>query len=396
MQPGRIARVSLCVLAAACARSPDRLPTATRYDSAGIRVVVTPADAGEEWRLGAAPSLDLADGPTSVHSFSRIRGILELQDGRIVVLDGGTCEIRYFSARAEPLHQVGRCGRQPGQFVSLWLVGRGPADELLVWDLETRRFTWLSTAGQPRAFVELPDSFGTVTPWYVFADSRVLATVRRTPAALRGAMQDTTVLWDLDPETRQQTRLVSKPGVWWWTGPRGREPVPFTGNAVFALRANAVAIAAGSEHAVELWSRAGTLQARYIDERPAEPLTRAEISEYRDTELRSMDAAAARDRLAEWNAMPLPAYRLAYDRLLISPDGRIWARDYEWRDQRDHRWTVFDTSGLAIARVRTPAFLEILELHEDHVLGHGTDENGREHAWVYAIDRPRAGQRNRP
>jgi hypothetical protein len=400
MKPGRIASVMLLILASpACSRAPARTSDVTRRDSAGVAVVVTAREARrEEWRLSAAPLLDLANGNSPAHNFQRIRGFTQLRNGDFVVLDGASCQIRYFSEDGEPLRQIGRCGRGAGEYASLWLVGRTGSDALLIWDGERRRFTWIDTEGLVSASIEIADSAPAMTPWEVFADHRVLATLRYAGLndASNQATQDITVLWDLDPLTLQRQAIVQKPGIVWWTHARGREPVPFTGNAVFALSGDDIVISTGIDHAIERWSRTARLLSRYVDERPAATLSPGEIAAYRDAELRRLDPAAVRGRLAEWDALPLPDHTLAYDRLLAGPAGEVWARDYEWRDDREHHWSVFDSTGTAIARVRTPSFLEILELREDRVLGRGFDASGREHAWVYRLERPGTAASRRP
>jgi hypothetical protein len=391
--PHGVLRCLLPLFLAACGGDRTTYFTmgVTRRDSAGVHIVQTRAESMRipAWKLEASPTLDFANGTTRAHQFSRIRGMTRLSDGRFVILDAATCEIRFFSAQGSPLSAVGGCGREPGQFTALWLAGRRPDDALLVWDNQLSGLTLVAPDGRTTRAAEFANEQPRMTFWNVFSDGRLLATSqsRLAPATVGTSVQDTIVLWDVDARTVERHLIIKKPGVHVLAYADRLEEVPFTGNPVFTTAHEDVVIASGSAAVIERWSRAGRLLAKYVDVRPASPLNEAEISEYRDGELRSVEPAKAAARLRELSTLPFPRLKLAYDRLLAGPNGEIWARDYEWRTERDYHWSVMDSTGALIARVRTPSFLEIDEITVDGVLGHGPDENGKEHAWLYRIER---------
>jgi hypothetical protein len=312
-----------------------------------------------------------------------------LSDGRFVILDAASCEIRFFSAQGSPLSAAGGCGPDSGQFAALWLAGRRPDDALLVWDNQLSRLTLVAPDGRTIEAARFGDEQIHLTFWNVFSDNRILATSRShtAPLSVGTAVQDTMMLWEVDARTAERHLIVKKPGVHIIAYAGRLEEVPFTGNPVFTSAYEDVLLASGSATVIERWSKDGRLLAKYVDVRPASPLTEAEISEYRDSELRALEPEKAAERLRELSTLPFPRLKLAYDRLLAGPNGEIWARDYEWRTERDHHWTVMDSTGALIARVRTPSFLEIDEITVDGVLGHGSDDNGKEHAWLYRIER---------
>jgi hypothetical protein len=89
----------------------------------------------EEWVLSEVPLLEIGvregEDPYQLH---RVRGSVRLEDGRVVVLNGGSQELRYFDPEGRFLKSVGGMGEGPGEF-------RGPAGlrrthdgNLQVWD----------------------------------------------------------------------------------------------------------------------------------------------------------------------------------------------------------------------------------------------------------------------
>ena len=111
--------------------------TFTVRDSAGIQIAESTAPLWEEgsgWSIAPRPivSVGVVDGQEE-YLFDRIRGVLRLPDGRIVVLNGGSAEIRFFASDGTHLSSVGGSGDGPGEFrgvLSAALVG----DSLLVYD----------------------------------------------------------------------------------------------------------------------------------------------------------------------------------------------------------------------------------------------------------------------
>lgn len=98
-------------------------------DSAGIEIVETTSQRyPSEWRLETKS--DWAVGEIEgdpAYLLSRVAGAMQLPDGRVVVADGGTNEVRFYGSRGEHLQTVGRSGEGPGEYQylrALAAVGR--------------------------------------------------------------------------------------------------------------------------------------------------------------------------------------------------------------------------------------------------------------------------------
>lgn len=121
-------------------------PAVAVRDSAGIEIVESTAPiwaGGTPWSVGAEPevSIGVVDGPAE-YQLSAVSSAVRLPDGRILVAEGGSGELRYYGADGEHLRSVGREGEGPGEFSSvagLALVG----DIFFVYDRDLARFSLL-------------------------------------------------------------------------------------------------------------------------------------------------------------------------------------------------------------------------------------------------------------
>ena len=93
----------------------------TTRDSAGVRIVryergATPSFA---WKLSPRPLLEIAADGGEHTEFTNVRGVARLSNGRVAVANGGSNEIRIFSAQGTFERTLGRAGGGPGEFTRL-------------------------------------------------------------------------------------------------------------------------------------------------------------------------------------------------------------------------------------------------------------------------------------
>lgn len=112
-------------------------------DSAGVRIVENSAPAwreGEGWRMSDEPILEIGvlEGQPEYQLF-QVRGAIRLSDGRIVVANAGSHELRIYDPRGRFLTSVGREGSGPGEFRALGSLDRLGSDSLITWDWRNNR-----------------------------------------------------------------------------------------------------------------------------------------------------------------------------------------------------------------------------------------------------------------
>ena len=115
---------------------------ATR-DSAGIRIIenARPADDSRlPWRIGSEPAVSIGEVfGAEAYLLHQANDATILPDGRIVVANTGTNELRVFGADGVHLATWGRDGEGPGEFTNLAGVASWPGDSVVAWN----RWTWV-------------------------------------------------------------------------------------------------------------------------------------------------------------------------------------------------------------------------------------------------------------
>ena len=131
---------------AACAEQPPPR-TAVVRDSASVRIVEHPPSfAADTWHLAPAPSL-IIGAEEGANSLDRVEGAHQLSDGRVVVANRGTRQLKYFDAQGNLLHNVSREGEGPGEMSWIsWSVTCG-TDSVYVWDPSLARLSVFDPSG---------------------------------------------------------------------------------------------------------------------------------------------------------------------------------------------------------------------------------------------------------
>lgn len=123
----------------------------SQRDSVGISITETEtsvATAPLRWEIDSVPALALGSEDREAEVFFGVRGLRGLPGGGVLVLDGGSQELRFFDSSGHLTHRVGRKGEGPGEFQQPYLVQTLIGDSLLVWDGGLRRFQLFSAAGE--------------------------------------------------------------------------------------------------------------------------------------------------------------------------------------------------------------------------------------------------------
>ena len=103
----------------------------------------------ELWRVSPTPFIEIGvrEGEDAFQ-LDRATGSARLDDGRIVVLDGGSRQLRFFDAEGGFLTAVGDEGEGPGEFRTPTRLRRAGGDSIQVWDARLDRVSFFSIRGE--------------------------------------------------------------------------------------------------------------------------------------------------------------------------------------------------------------------------------------------------------
>ena len=414
----RLITTLIAVTALACQQDRQQQASSTGLaslirDSAGIRITENarpPEGSRLPWRIGPEPTLAIGElegeEPYMLH---RVGRFARLADGRIVVGNHGSNEVRVFDASGSHLVSLGGQGEGPGEFMSMVHATPWPGDSIVAWYSSGLGISVFDSDGNyGRSFVLQSgeeESWRRPRPIAVRADGTILSIQDPEDA-------DTAVveIWNADgalsaslgthphrevivTTNEQGYRELSLPAY-------GRELV--TGQwgdlvvaghtARFEIRAfrgdGTLARIVRREHV----PRAPTQEDReaYIEQRLA--MFATNTSRSLGPEERARVEQVQMEQLREsFESTPLAETFPAFSTILSDAAGNLWIREYDFpREGRPAPlWTVFDPEGRVLGFIETPPGLRIGQIGEDYILGHHQDELDVEYVQVWPLERSR-------
>lgn len=374
-------------------------------DSAGIEIVESPAPMLEPgaWVVAPEPIVEIGtvDGEEP-YVFTRVWDATRLPDGRLVVADEMTMELRVFDPAGRHLRTFGGGGDGPAEFGGPAFLEAVDDSTFVAWDGGNQRLSWFRTDGtladQAALGATLSElgvfPFRNGLVWEIDARGRLLSTGPARPErteGLRDSFRRIVLVEDRGARSHDFGRV-----------PSGQSFVVHTERASVGVGnpyAPSTRTALGSEGRVvigdpEAWElrvhgAAGAVERIVRAAVPRLPVT---------PDLEEAGLERARE-LAESSPLTLRQAEDAYDRIPL-PDSVpaiasiIAAGDELWVGRRAGRWfevgdyDVLDADGRWITTVALPPEVErILEIGDDYLLAHVRDELEVSYVRMHAIRR---------
>jgi len=375
----------------------------TSRDSAGVKIIESyePAWAeGEGWRLSEEPLVTIgsADGPAE-YSLYRVRGALLLSDRRLLIVNSGTDELRYFDSSGTHLYSVGSDGFGPGEFkdiMGVWSLG----DSLVIDDYGQDRVLVLSASGEygRTVMLERESVRSRSAPAGVFSDRSLLARQHvfpRGPDGFRLVRVDEVFRrFSLDGEALHSVGVFFSAEVNIDASPPDADGVSRSvlGDAPFGRRASTnvfgqhVYYASSETYEIRVFSSTGTLERIIRQPIPNAPVTGSDIEAFKEDFVGDEDSQFAAWKRRRVNDLKFPDTKPAYGSVKVDALNNVWVEEYTWlHDDALGDWTVFDTDGRMLGVVQVPGNGRIVEIAEDYLLGLWATELGVEQVKMYRI-----------
>ncbi|MGH7468327.1 MAG: hypothetical protein ACRENP_10110 [Longimicrobiales bacterium] len=407
----------------------------TTRDSAGIQIVDNTAavwQAGEAWQLSEQPTLNIGtDVGAPEYEFGYAHGPVRLSDGRIVVADMQTQQMRFYDAQGKFLMSAGGSGMGPGEFEQLFRLRKIVGDSLMALNPTSLTSIFSSDGKYVRRFdldaVRMRGNMwwlgrlwdGTLLTMSLQREgTRELAPPPNPRPGVEEARfdvpqrdpmyRDTLLHFLYTMDGRLIDSIVKLPGQ--WLGEQ-RVLVPnaayaFFENTFYHSPGDIVEIRQYRSLAGERIAPAPTTRSvplvkleRIIRRAPLRPAAitdedkkqylEAERARYTDLARRNpgrINMTRVEQGLADTKFPPtVPAHG---NRMYTDALGNLWLQEYRIGPQEPFRWSIFDTEGRWLGMVQTPAEFTLNEIGTDYVLGVTQDSLGVQYVRMYSLQKP--------
>jgi hypothetical protein len=402
-----ISALAVTVFICACTGDGVDRDSFTTRDSAGIRIVENAApagDGGDAWHLGEQPLLDVGglEGDPDYELY-RVSNALRLPDGRIVIGNSGTNEIRFYDESGVHLLDAGGEGDGPGEFRFISWVSLYRGDSLVVYDRRQMRISVFDSAGRFARTFPVPgmDASGRGQAHGVFADGSlfVVAMSFTGPDGEDEAFRQEEPLYAVSPEGEFADSLGASPGSERFIHSAGNSSagnsMVFIGSPMFGrsteygIHGHRFYVASNDTYEVRVHGRDGGLQSIVRRQHDHLEVTDADIEALREEQLGGDTPEGMREAMIDvLDATPIRETMPAYRGIMLDQIGNLWVEEYRRPGDTTPRWTVFSAEGEMLATMSLPERFVIRDAGDDYVLGTWRDELEIEHVRLYELMKP--------
>ena len=392
----RLLAALLALGAVACQRDREdagRVRASVR-DSAGIRIVenpLPPEGSRLGWRIGPEPAMSIGElegeEPYILHW---INAAAKLPDGRIVVANRGSNELRIFNASGIHLASWGGGGEGPGEFDILQHAAPWPGDSIVAWFSHGLGISVFDSDGNFGRSFSLPYAGG---PW----PRPVAARGNGTILTITEAASNTTVIEIWKGDGTPSASLGTHVGMYETivTASGAIDPVIYGRELAVGLWGDLVVASPTTRYEIRAFRGDGILARIVRRDHVPRATAQADLEPYIDGQLSSHAERGTVTRdFEEGMRRQVRSMRLAetfpaFSRVMSDAAGHLWVRRYDFPEEESPTplWTVFDPGGTVLGFIETPKDLWIFEIGEDYLLGRTMDDLEVEKIQVWPLER---------
>jgi len=350
------------------------------------------------WSVGQAPATTVGavDGAPE-YLLRDVKEVRLIEDGRVVIADGGTPPIRVYAADGTYQDGIGGTGEGPGEFLDINRLAIIEPDTMAAYDWRTFRLSrflvdgsfvsteqFIASEGRPEIYIGR------------FADGdHAFAWISAGALGSSTVVADSMQIGRFGPDGTLERVLHTTTGMRRF----GRAPVPFSPYLRAEMVRDSIVFTDGLLPELHVLGSDGSI-ARTIPvaiERPdpeaAEQALRAELQREPDSDS---------ERLMRWTvddfeAVPDRDLLPHIATMLVDDRNRLWLKRY--RPVTDNLWTgfpggtggewiVIEPDGAVAATIRLPDGLFLADIRGDRLAGVTRDELEVERVVVYEISKP--------
>jgi len=399
MTTGRRFALTLTAMASfGCGGAGSSTDSRNVRDSAGVEIVVNEFESwksGDEWQVSPEPLVDIGAGEGQPEAqLFRVRDVVRWHNS-IVVLNGGTDDLRVFDLTGKFQTTIGRRGGGPGEFQNLGFLAALDEDSILTWDSGNDRLSVFDRSGRfVRSFsLERADEFGAfLSPSVLLQGRRLLTTSGRHMLELdteSDRFVDSVVVAIHDLTGALQGVVGLLPG-----GERmryQRDGIITTLRAPFERSLSIISLRTGycwgfsSTFAISCHSTTGQLMSAIRFAGPAQPITDGDVQAYIDAQLQTRNSNYRRSFRRVMEDITFPQTYPAFAAVKADEDENLWIQETAEPGVNVLRWRVFTPDGVWLGSVTMPTRFRLHRIYADAVLGVWQDSLDVEHVRLYEL-----------
>lgn len=391
---------------------PFLLATLLASTACGTDAAPAPQDASASWRLTEEPTVVIGGAyEREGYLLHWVTGATRLGDGRIVVANESTSELKYYDPEGTHLFDTGGEGGGPGEFAgSLQRLARMPGDTVLVLS-SLSQITRFGPDGRyasssrynlpPSGHCRLIEGRQRLVPdgSIVLGYGRFVGRGGECPPPGPGEARQPMVVGRFVPATEDFDTLAWLPPAEMTSDPKTMHAYPR--NRVYGIGYDRIYLGDTGSDSIRAMNFSGDVIATLPV--PFEPAPVP--ADARERLVREMELTRPGQSMTMSWTLVYPDYYPRYARLVAAPEDRVWVMAYPpWKEpvvfadevihpRIHHRldggalWKVVDRDGSPIAELQTPPGFFLLEVGGDYVLGIHKDEFGRESVRLHGLMR---------
>ncbi len=369
--------------AVACGKADPDAAATTMRDSSGVMIVqhdLTRRRAVCSIDSTPRVSIGVEDGEEP-YMLARLGGAIRLSDGRIVIANRMTHEIRYFDSTGTFLRSSGRKGQGPGEFSDPFYIQPLRGDTIYVGDFRPFQYLVFDEKGNWVKSVK-PDPMELNSPrsMNILADGRLFNGRSDSFDKLPNFAPRTMVMELYDANGKLTDTVATLENGRYGKlddNPQSMYLYPiFESFAQARSRGDRIVIGHASKPELRVQrTDAGfpvdriirwDVGPRSISSSDVEAFKAAQRAQYAD--MPADNRARFLDPLIS-PARPVADSFPAFGQLMLASDSAIWIREFPRpTDTVSHHWIAFERDGAFRCRLDTPRFSEYLDWGRDYVL----------------------------
>lgn len=395
----------VCAAAAAIALVADTVAVGAQQvrDSAGARIITYgPRDKSRaRWSVDPKPLVKIGGaegtGPTEL---AQVLGVARVADGRVVIANGGSTELRVFAPNGTFVRSIGRKGLGPGEFDGIILMHRS-ADTLVVHDRQSRLQIYTPEGTLLRSYTR--PTFGPrgVSSWPgMLADgSGVVQGMEPLTDTTSEHVTAMAALGIRAPESNEARAFTQIPV--FERVKRGGQSVALFLGAVSRVSVMGERVCSGYSlrYEIRCFDRTGKLSTITRRDVDPGPVTNADKEEFKRGYI-AANKAQPPEQVKRWTqVVQFADERSAFGRFVPSPTGELWVGPFVVLESfvpgrrgtvipdAPTLWSVIAKDGTWAADVELPARFSLLDAGRDYVAGVELDADDVETVVVYRLKR---------